>query len=89
MSYCLQGDKTDSYGPTIQGMRLLRESVMSRSLQFPVLTDFVLEGQTNNPKVMAIECKEFAQEAQDENLKSTLNHLAEVALANKKELILC
>lgn len=89
MAYGLVGDKVDTYGPTIQGMGVLRDSVITQIGKYPVLHSFVETGATDNPQGLAEDCKEFVKTIEDENLVHTLEHLAKVASKCQEKLELC
>lgn len=89
MAYGLVGDNVDTYGPTIQGMKVLRDSVTCLIGKYPVLRSFVETGTSDNPQELSKECKEFSQTVQEENLKSTLAHLCLAASRCKEKIELC
>ena len=89
MSYGLVGDNTDTYGPTIQGMKLLRETVIASRKNYPTLLRFVKTGATVNTQQLSIECNNMAKTADNEDVKSTLLQLAKAAESSKENLALC
>lgn len=89
MAYGLIGDGIDTFGPTIQGMRLLREAVSGQVSNYPELFNFVASGESNNPEELARECFSLKNTIKDENLASTLTNLSLSASRCKEKLSLC
>ena len=88
MSYGLVGDGVDTFGPTTSGMRLLRITVLANN-GYPMLSEFVTNGETLHPQEVAKEAEELCQLVSDEDLKHTLEHLALVSSLCKENLVLC
>ena len=89
MAYGLISEEVDTYGPTIQGMKALREAVVSSKKNFPTLLHFVLEGTTVNPQQLSIECNQFARTVDSSDVKNSLLNIASAALKSKESLSLC
>jgi hypothetical protein len=83
MTYSLVGeDNYATYGPTISGMKLLRETVLAYEKDFPALTQFVCHGVSTTKKhLLIIECEKLSKsESTPAPVKATLRHLRKAAL---------
>jgi hypothetical protein len=75
MTYSLQDARGYvSYGPSIAGMKALREAVEAAPTVFPDLRSFVMKGVTHSPALLA-EQAEFRTGVASKPIRTTLSNI--------------
>jgi hypothetical protein len=76
-----------SYGPSIAGMKALREEVESLpSKEYPELTTFVQQGGSDNPKALAKEAMKASDKIKNPPVRKTLINIIASARRAKQFL---
>jgi hypothetical protein len=88
MSFGLIGDGVDTFGPTIQGLKALRESI-EKDTSVQELWVFITIGISTNPAQLVKDCKDAIPKADNDIVKSILKNLGDAASKCKKRIELC
>jgi hypothetical protein len=89
MSYDLNSDTQETYGPTISGLKALKDVYYASTFDAPALTHFLQYGYTGDVADLAKQCRQLAQTIADTDVKTTLEHIADVASKSKEFITLC
>jgi hypothetical protein len=89
MSYELNSDTQESYGPTIAGLKALKDAYYDSNFDAPALTHFLQYGYTGDVADLAKQCRQLASVIADPSVKTSLEHIADVASKSKEFITLC
>lgn len=90
MSYELVTDTEETYGPTINGLKVLKQEFVEVGVeQAPALHHFLYYGYTISVQALTTECEKLAHQVSEPGVKTSLEHIADVASRAKEFIQLC